>query len=222
MFGDPQKNPTLLPALCLYLIMFAFFILLNAMAQSSTPRLNGVSASLTATFATRGHPTAIPEVSTLQGNRALFEADFIESVGNLVKTAFPVVRVAEADDERQLEARVPASALFDDGSPAPKAEFGPLIARIAVLLREHPPGYRNDVEVLVPGLAARPISALAAEEPLAIARAGRLAVRLREQGAPAGSVAVGLERSTDGWVRFVFRVRPDDEGRIPFTDGKTR
>jgi len=222
MFGDPQKNPTLLPGLCLYLILFAFFILLNAMAQTNTPKLNGVSASLTATFATRGRPTAVPQESTLQGSRALFEADFIAAVGAAMQTAFPVVRAVEADDERHLEARIPASALFEDGAAAVRPEFGPLIARIAMLLRERPPGFRHDVEVLVPGLSARPNPALAGEEPLAIVRAGALALRLREQGAPPGSVAVGLERSTDGWARFVFHVRPENEGRIPFDAGGPR
>lgn len=222
MFGDPQKNPTLLPGLCLYLILFAFFILLNAMAQTNTPRLNGVSASLTATFATRGRPSPVPQESTMQGSRALFEADFLEAVGAAVRSAFPVVRTISTEDERHLEARVPASALFEDGGASVKPEYGPLIARIAVLLRERPAGFRHDVEVLIPGLSARPNPALAAEEPLAIGRAGALAVRLREQGAPPGSIAVGLERSTDGWVRFVFHVRPEDEGRIPFDAGRPR
>ncbi len=210
MQREAPRNPLLMLVLSLYLLMLAFFVVLNSISNVEVTRLQAVSGSLNETFAAEGkpHDKTITLVSS-QGN-VLADAAFLSRVGNLIRTELAFANVEDVLPGRLMAVTMSADSLFIPGREAINPLLRPIIDRVAKALINPLPGVRYDVEILVGNSVT---------DDLVLGRSALLASVFAAAGSPARSIAAGIEQDSPGQLRLLFHVRPRNEARFMFPDG---
>jgi hypothetical protein len=210
MLRDASHNPFQMLVLSLYLLLLAFFVVLNSISNVEVTRLRAVSGSLNETFAAEGRPAdkSVTLVSS-QGN-VLSDRAFLSRLGNLVRTEFAFAKVEDVLPGRLMAVTMSADSLFIPGREAINPLRRPIIDRVAKALINPSPGVRYDVDILV---------GKSATDDLVVGRSAFLANVFAAAGSPARSIAAGIEPDSPGRLRFLFHVRPRDEVRLIFKDG---
>lgn len=203
-------NASLVLMLSLFLLLLVFFIVLNAHAVRRTERAGAVMASVERSF-----PDFVIDARLRDGmepvasrSGTVFAAERLHDMGQMFATEIAVARVDSVRPGRLLEVRLPADALFLPGTATLRPDRQGLLDRVSLALRAARPGERVEVDALLAideGAASHP--------PGPVQRAGALARALVGDGAPAGSVTVGVERGEPGGVRLLFSLRAAGEGR---------
>lgn len=201
---EPAEDRAPVLMLGLYLLLLAFFILLNGISTVEKDRVGAVVGSLTSTFRTQigsGTGLDLENVAPVLSDFLLAQA-FQEDVSELFRTVVPLSEVEISRPGELMSVAVPASSLFEEGSARLKGARRGLVAAIAEALRNAPDGIRYDVEC-VAGTYAQTDKDQRPPE-LEIERAAALAQALEEAGAPAGSLGVGLRPGAPGRVFIGF------------------
>lgn len=209
MLRETPRNPLLVQVLSVYLLLLAFFVVLNSISHFELARTRAVTGSLNETFAAEGLPTeqTVPLVST-RGD-VLSDAANLSRIGELISTELALVKVREVEPGRTMEVIVPVASLFRPGMDAINPDHRPLIEKVARSLTRPSPGVRYDVDILVAGDS---------DDDLAVERSAFLASVFEKAGAPRRSVIAGVEHNASGKLRLLFHVRPKSEGRFLFGD----
>lgn len=203
-------NASLVLMLSLFLLLLVFFIVLNAQTVRRPERTGAVLASVERSFPDFAIDPRLRDGTDPVASRSgtVFAAERLHEMGELFATAIAVARVESVEPGRLLEVRLPADALFLPGSATLRPDRQGLIDRIALALRAERPGERMELDALLAIDEGAP-----SQPPGPVQRAGALARALTGDGAPAGSVTVGVERGAAGSVRFLFSLRAAGEGR---------
>lgn len=204
------RNPLLIQVLSLYLLLLAFFALLNNISNVENTRSRAVAGSLQSTFASEGRPTLSPAVFTSSLGHAITDAALEENIGELVRTEIGLAEFRVIVPGRVMELVLGERDLFRGGGVAIDPRHRRFVERLAEVVASPPAGVRYDVDVLMAGeLMPETAPGTPLDEPAA--RAAFLADVLTGAGAPAASVAAGVETGTPGRVRLEFHVRPSAE-----------
>lgn len=199
--------------LSLFLIVLAFFILLNSISKIEETRAALALKSLTATFAPLGIEAPPGEwLNSIEG-RFIGPEEMPDRLATLIKTAFPLAKVDKVLPGSRLQMSLATESLFEPGRDALRSEALVLVSDIARMLTRNPPDYVYGVEAVVG--ESEPVGG-AAVQTLAIARAGALARTFVDKGAPASEIAAGTDRAQPERTRFVFRIRLPGERRVDF------
>jgi len=196
--------------LSLQLILLAFFILINSIAEIESMRMRAVLDSVDNAF--NGTYRSIPDPATAPaGSGVLTEAtDGLSQVHALVSAAIPGANAKYVGDSETLRIDLPANALFAIGEDRLRASRADLVRRLARALMPDPSGaQRYEVEVLH-GTARRSGHEAPAPDgtlPLEIRRDGALAQALRAQGLPAEALSIGLLPNRPELIRLILRAR---------------
>jgi len=196
--------------LSLQLILLAFFILINSIAEIETTRMRAVLDSVDNAF--NGTYRSIPDPATAPaGSGVLTEAtDGLSQVHALVSASIPGANAKYVGDSETLRIDLPANALFAIGEDRLRASRADLVRRLARALMPDPSGaQRYEVEVLH-GTARRSGHEAPAPDgtlPLEIRRDGALAQALRAQGLPAEALSIGLLPNRPELIRLILRAR---------------
>lgn len=210
MLRESTRNPLLMLVLSLYLLLLAFFVVLNSISNIEVTRLQAVSGSLSETFATEGKPADKSAMLVSSQGNLLSDAAFLSRLGNLIKTELGFANVEEVLPGRLMEVTMSANALFIPGREAINPLLRPTVDRVAKALINPSPGVRYDVDILVGNSAS---------DDLVIGRSAFLAGVFAAAGTPTRSIAAGIEQDAPGRLRFLFHVRPRNEARFVFPDG---
>lgn len=202
--GAKQRDSSLVQVLSLYLLMLCFFILLFQMSRVEELKATKVAGSLNAAFAANGRPTDDARAFTSMEGSVLVDAAFEKRIGDLVRAALPLARVDVISAGEVYEIRSPLADIFLAESALLDPSAEPFVGRLAVALASRERGFGFTLKALVSGDWITP-DQLARAEPLAIARAGRLASSLLAAGAPVGLVSAGVEQGDLDELRLVFR-----------------
>jgi hypothetical protein len=204
---DLPRNPLLIQVLSLYLLLLAFFVLLNNVSSVETARSKAVAGSLQSTFATEGRPTMAPAVFTSILGNAIADAALEERVGELVRTEIGIAEFHVIVPGRVMEIVLGERDLFRGPGIAIDPRHRGFVEELARIVATPPPGVRYDVDLLIAGGLLQEMEPGAPlDEPAA--RSAFLADVLTDAGAPAASVAAGVETGDPGQVRLKFHVRP--------------
>ncbi len=203
------NNGSIVLLLSLFLLLLVFFIVLNAQSVQTTHRVRAVLSSLERSFPTFFIDPRLRERTDPVASRAgtVFAVQRLEGVGKLFATAVAVAKVESVTPGRLLEVRLPADELFMPGTAELRPDRQGLIDRVAASLLESRPGERIELDAL---LAIGP-TGTPSQPPGPVARAGALARLLVADGAPPGSVTVGIERGEPGAIRLLFSLRLSDD-----------
>jgi len=210
MLRDAPRNPLLMLVLSLFLLLLAFFVVLNSISNVEVTRLRAVSGSLNETFAAEGNPADKSVTLVSSQGTVLSDGAFLSRVGNLIRTEFAFANVEDVLPGRLMAVTMSADSLFIPGREAINPLRRPIIDSVAKALINPSPGVRYDVDILVGKSAA---------DDLVIGRAAFLANVFAAAGSPARSIAAGIEQNSPGQLRLLFHVRPRNEARLIFKDG---
>lgn len=203
---DPRK-PILLQVLSLYLLLLAFFVVLNSISSVEEARSRAVGGSLNETFASTGTPSAFSRRLISRLGDTPGQARVLSRLGDLVKTEISLARAEQVRHGRLLEITMPAGAMFASARAAIDPSRRRLIERIVKILRNTPRGVRYDVDILVSAGATRDLSSR---------RAAFLANVFVGSGAPSLAVISGTEQGTDGKLLLRFHIRPAQSTTLSF------
>lgn len=179
----------------LFMLMLAFFILLNAISHFHQDKVGAVIRSVDQAFAMplTGRGGAGGEEAGQQAAAAS-----LRDLGDLVRTQLALAKVDAGADGTTLAVILPASDLFVGDTLAIRPDRIALMDRVAATLAPRPQGVQIQAEILFA------TQGVADSAPL-VARAGAMARALVANGVPPAPLSVGLERGTAaGQVRFLF------------------
>ncbi|MHA1567830.1 MAG: flagellar motor protein MotB [Alphaproteobacteria bacterium] len=205
---EPTADGTPVLLLGLFLLLLAFFIVLNALSSVEKNKARQVLESVGETFSRH---RASPGLSARLGPRT-GETHALEEIERIVATEIPLARIEKPGDGRMLRLTLPIDTLFRPDAAAFLDERSALLDRMAAILAAPPAGSRYDLEFLLGGDGAAFIA-----DALAVGRAGLFARHLRRRGAPADRIAIGAAGGAEGEVVLRFLIRPVDEPRPNFS-----
>lgn len=208
----PDSNIVLL--LSLKLILLAFFILLNALAEFEALRTEAVLKSVNQAF--NGNLESAEDTPTNSASiSVLSEAeDLVREFGSLFESLINAKRSKETGRATIMRIELPASSMFQAGRSKLSPGRAVLIRRLAEVLMRERTGLIYEVEILhgtaAPAKSAdQPVSAVSRS--IEARRVNALARRLLRKGLPAEKIAVSLLPGQPGIVQFVLRVHDRDK-----------
>ena len=199
--------------LSLYLIILAFFILLNAYSQRQETRTAAVLGSLGTTFS-EVFVSATGPLEAARGPDAFGALGELEDeVRELFESVIPLVKVTPYLRYSQLLVEVPIDGMYAPGEASVRTEAAGLLDRLAEVLRREMPGQRFELEAVVslPGSGARKAGP---GRDLAARRAAVLAREMGARGVQPDAVAAGVADGDVAALRLSLFIREADEPRI--------
>ncbi|MBT5415683.1 MAG: hypothetical protein HOH66_00520 [Rhodospirillaceae bacterium] len=198
------KDRSAILFLGLYLLLLAFFILLNGISQIEETKTKAVVGSLTATFRAdigKGTGIDIPSMPSALDDFLAAQA-FQNDVSNLFHAVIPLSEVQVSRPGELMTVIIPVASLFETASDAIRESRLSLVERIARALDTAPEGTRYDVEFVVG--SPSPVDGNTAPPVLGLARAAAFARALEAAGAPGSSLGVGLKPGAPGQIFIAF------------------
>ncbi|MEM9685285.1 MAG: hypothetical protein AAF942_18585, partial [Pseudomonadota bacterium] len=169
--------------LSLFLLLLAFFILLNALATIEETKSRKVLSSVAATFRSLvdADTTAQILISDLGPAPEVYEV--MDALEQLWVTAVPITRVDRLTRGQVMQMTLPVNELFLGGEPTLRADREALFDRTSLLLRLKTAASHVEMQMVF-GVRDDADARSTAGGRLALARAGTIANLLSEQGAP--------------------------------------
>ncbi len=187
--------------LSLYLLLFAFFVVLNSYSSVDSARRDAVISSVVETFARVAGQQEGSQLRVSIGSEGQAR-QFQDDVTSIFRTAVPLQQVRVIQSGTRLDVDVPTPAFFEGDSVNVRGTL-PILDRIVATVSSPPGGVRYELVILgqVDQVLDREISAAMTPE---LARAGNVARTLIDRGMPPDTVSIGLERGDSQFIRFVF------------------
>lgn len=194
--------------LSLFLLLLAFFILLNAISFRENRRARALLGSIDQAF-TIDPRLVFGNQPITSRSGSLIAVEAMKTLGDLFETAVAATKVTHLAPGRKLVVSLPADRLFGPtGTVLP--EFAGVFDRVADSLRRPPAGFRTDLDLR---LVDDGTAASAGAPAILVARAGSLIQAMLVRGVPAAVLSAGVGPGEAGMARLLFTVRPLDDGR---------
>lgn len=208
----PPANGAVALFLALYLLLLAFFILLNTISTFEEVKTREVQESLSSAFASILPPTtSLQTVTSIEGPAVAAE-DMQEKLGQLFQTAIKVVRVEVIQPGKLMEVIMHVDQLFDPNSILIRERQSDFMAQLASVLSDDQ-GYASYELEMVMGSDIGSKGTIEVENNLQIARAGSFARELIAIGAPQDRLFVGIDPGADPLIvtfRFYWNFGPKE------------
>ncbi len=212
-----QKNTTLALFLGLYLILLAFFVLLNTMASLKEDRVKAVLGSLLSTFSTEILNTMTPTEFTASVGDMLATKEFHREIRDFFEVAVPLSRVEFYSAGTIMQIRMPADQLFEPGSIVVRDDRDELMHRMKQSMSRRVEGLRYELEFSTftgPFHADQGSSGPVLE----MARAGAFARALIDRGVRGESITIGAQPGNPEELEMTFLVRVVDRAKVDFAE----
>lgn len=199
------NDPNVVLFLGLYLILLAFFIMLNTISSLSASKSAAAVGSVNSTFRSDSRIEALTGDSLLLVRGAgQLDRNLLGAVRASFSGTFPNEEIDETVIGTAVRFVVSADSIFQPGSPAVQKEASDLFARLATSLESSVLGFRNEVEVVVRTGEDLP-SPESPEHRLLVERSGALAREMLANGVHARAFQTGLRAGAPGTIAFFFR-----------------
>ncbi len=205
LLRDIPRDPMLTLVLSLYLLLLAFFILLNNISEVEATRAREVTGSLQNTFATSGRPTQDPVRASSAVGNVLNEDPLEGRLEALVRSELRLATFDVIDPGYLMQLTLHEAALFWDSDSKMSGNGIDFVDRLASELARPPQGVRYGVEILFDRSRVKGGNTDEALLPR-IRRAATVSQALRGKNLSHATVAAGLENARPGFVRFLFLI----------------
>lgn len=241
-----RKETGPLMFLSLFLLLLAFFILLNTISTLRETKSRDVLSSVAATFQSDTDPDETAEILVSTLGPVLEPEQVIDEVERLWLTEIPFVKVERVTNGRHIVIELPIIQLFVSGQARVRGDRQDLVKATSYVLSSRIPDQVVIMQAIlfVEGLGAVsptmvPLSNAGDEnrivdpadpdanfgaEPdlngteLAFARVGVLAQSLIDGGTPPDNLEVGIRKGNEARIRFRFFIRSADAARMTFSE----
>lgn len=209
--SEPKKDPSLTLFLGLYLLILAFFILLNAISTIEKIKAEAVMDSLTSTFSTLLPPESDLRVFNAESGDVLQARAFLETSARLFESLIPAVEVTVVQPGQQMQAIFPVNSLYfeDKDQMRPGRNIEELYDGIIAVISSRPDNLRFEMDVLI-GAVYIDGRTLPIAPTLESRRLGAFAREYIRRGGPPDSISIGLHPGDRDEIRVLFSVRPLD------------
>jgi hypothetical protein len=185
--------------LSLYLLLLAFFILLNTISTYEEVKAQKVQQSLSSAFASILPPTTSLDTVTSVDGPLLAAQETQQKLGDLFQSPLKVARVEVLQPGKLMEVMMHTDQLFDPDKITIRDRQKGFVANLARALADTTGGAQYEMEMML-GSNLGKYGTVPVEGSLEIARAGAFARQVIAQGAPARSVDVGIDPSADPFI----------------------
>lgn len=214
---EPLKDQTAALFLGLYLILLAFFVLLNTMASPKEDRVKAVLGSLLSTFSTEIMNTRAPTDFTSSVGEILASEEFHREIRDFFEVAVPLSRVEFFSAGTMMQIILPVDQLFEPGSIVLREDSDEILGRVVRAMSRRVEGLRYDIEftTFTGPFAAAPTGGV---QVLEVARAGAFARILVERGIGAEAITIGAQPGNPLELSMTFLVRIVDQAKVEFAE----
>ena len=197
--------------ICLFLLLLAFFILLNATAKLEESKVRGVLISLAETFQAKDFSNG-PDRSTLPVFEDLLSPEvFLSRITYLWVSFVEKENLITSRTPNNVQITFSANELFLGGEANLRSDRQDLLSRTARALGAETPGFAGYIQLIFSS-GDEAITRVHHGTELAIKRAGVLAQRMIDFGAPASKVSLGLYKGKKNSVLVRFGI--NDIGQL--------
>ncbi|MFQ5535498.1 MAG: flagellar motor protein MotB [Sphingomonadales bacterium] len=187
----------------IYLLLFAFFVVLNAISNTDTVRVEAALGSVNATFTPEKQPRS-PLTDLLNaGDQVMGNDKFRDQVHGIFQSLLDSPDFIASRDGDTLRITLPAHYLFYDLSPRLREERADLLERLSAVLAMSPSGLRQEIQIMLGTGADLPeMRGLATD--LQVMRAGAFAAELTSRGTLANAITIGLTGGDPDAIHLTF------------------
>ncbi len=191
----------------LYIVLLAFFIMLNTMAKYDKQRLQNVVQSVSDAFSISPSVDSVPEIFHDAGTE-LSVTRFFDELKNMAASTVPVQDMDIYTTGNTMEITMPADFFFLGNEANTRDEANVFLNGMAIVLKRWKEGLRVDAEMVV-STKMNQLSLVANSEApsLDTRRSAELARRMVTYGMPPKAVVPGLISDGKSNVRISFFVR---------------
>lgn len=210
-----ESNNGSLIFLSLFLLLLAFFILLNALATIEETKSRQVLTSVAATFRSVVDADTSAQVLLSELGPASEPDEILEAMEQLWVTAVSVTKVETLSAGQLMQITMPVNELFLGGKAVLRSDRKPLLERAGRVLSVQAKSVVAELELV---LGTPPIDPAKLEEDpsLAIQRAVVLAGALLQVGAAKDKVSTGVRVGDPKVLRLRFAIREAARARVTF------
>jgi len=214
----PPNNSGNLIFLSLFLLLLAFFILLNALATIEETKARKVLTSVATTFRSVVDSKTQAQILISDLGPTPQANEVLDALQQLWITSAPIAKVEKLTRGQIMELTLPVNELFLGGKAILRADREPLFDRTSLLLGLGSNGGATEVRVMLgvtrdQGILSTP------EGRLAVDRAGKIAAALVDHETPEDRVIVGVQESDPKKLRVQFEIRDPAHAHATFKSG---
>ncbi len=202
----------------LFLLLLAFFILLNALATREEIRTRAVINSLILTFQAPDDTTPSREIFISALAPVPEPEDLLDEFERIWVASIPLLKVERLSRGRTMQVIMPANELFVGRSDELRSDRATLFVNTAKALAFQSDGFVNELEFLFGTSKGDRMTG----ESVQMLRASKIARELVANGAPADTVTVGTQWAEERQIRMRFHVREADKAYIDFQELKAQ
>lgn len=243
-----RKETGPLMFLSLFLLLLAFFILLNTISTLRETKFRDVLSSVASTFQTETTEDEDAEILVSTLGQVVEPDAVLEEVDRLWRTEVPFLKVDTVTAGRHIAVELPVIQIFVGAEAIIRGDRQDLIAATAHALSQRLPGqavvmqailYVEDLDTVVtePPVGAIPVpNTLDVDDPdevffevlaldeteLAFNRVGVLGQAFVEGGVPIANVEIGVRTGNPERARFRFFVRDETNTWLTFSDERPK
>jgi hypothetical protein len=200
----------------LFLLLLAFFVLLNALATREEIRTRAVINSLILTFQAPELETPAKKVFISALAPVPEPEDLVDEFERLWVSSIPLLKVTRLSQGRTMEVVMPTNELFVGAGADLRADRVTLFVNTAKALAFKSDGFVNELEFVF----GVPKELRLSDESVQVLRAAAIARELIANGAPADTVTVGTQWGAARQVRMRFHVREESKAYVDFGELK--
>lgn len=204
--------------LSLYLLLLAFFIVLNTISETRDERVAEAVNSVKETFRNYSPPSREFLESAANPDSMIAAEIYLEDIRNVFSAHLKNAKFQLKTDGTLLRTLVPADELFESGSERMAPATGRLMDAIANGLGTARSGTRREIEILIGSGETLP-ETNALGRVLVLRRSSAFARALRARGVAGNSIASGLRAGDPNTVELTFYVRKIGSSDVTFENG---
>ena len=214
-----RTDKTIFLFLSLYLLLLAFFILLNTISHTRDERVAEAVESVKETFRDYSPPSREFLESAANPDSMIAAEAYLDDIRNVFSAQLQNIKFQMKTDGSLLRALVPVDQVFAENSEQLVPQARRLLNAIATGLGSSRPGTRREVEVII-GTGDQFPEVENLGQLLELRRASALARGLRTHGVDGKSVVGGLRQGDTELVQMTFYVRKLGSDSVTFRPGR--
>lgn len=212
-----RNDPSVVLFVGLYLLLLAFFVLLNVIPTLDEQRVKQVLESVTATFRSDFGPLSSRPVYSSDTDASLVSNQFLSEVERLFENAMPVDQVNIVLHGDLPEVIVKAKEVFIPGKADIRPEHTELFVKLQRVTEHGPSGDRYSIGIVM-GSPSISQKQLAIGETLEMARAGTVARLMRGRGTLSAGIYTGIAHAYPELLRLFFRISTEANDEVLFRE----
>jgi len=196
----------------LFLLLLAFFILLNSLATREEIRTRAVINSLLLTFQAPEEEKTSTEVYISALAPVPEPEELVDEFERIWVASIPLLKIERLSEGRMMQVVMPVNELFFGRGASVRSDRRTLLINTSKALSYKAQGFINELEFVLG------IGAGGERDEIQKARVVSIARELVANGAPADTIKIGIRNGDMNSIRMRFHVREAQQAYVTFQE----